>query len=145
MQDYPPADPAYRPVPVATDETVIIPPPGGRGSAALLVAFGIGGAVAVALGAYGRLHEPTFIAVNLAGFSGPLAVKAWMATGAAALAVVQLVSALAMYGKRCPWSPRRRGPVACTDGRAGSRSCWPYRWRSTACTRSASPAGPRER
>ena len=65
----------------------------------LLVPVAIGGAVAVALGVYGRLHEPTNIAVNIAGFSGPLAAKAWLTTGAATFAVVQLVSALVMYGK----------------------------------------------
>jgi hypothetical protein len=101
---YDPTDPAYRPVaPVShqatgqlSDETVSRRP---TGNATLLVPFLIGGAVTVALGAYGRLHEPTSVAVNLAGFSGPLAVKTWLATVAVLLAIVQLVSALAMYGK----------------------------------------------
>jgi hypothetical protein len=70
-----------------------------RSALALLVPFAVGGAVAVALGVYGRLHEPTGIAVNVVGFSGPLAVKTWLATGGVLLALVQLVSALAMYGK----------------------------------------------
>jgi len=65
----------------------------------LILALAIGTAVAVALGVYGRVHSPTGVAVNLAGFSSPLAVKAWLTTGAALLGVVQLVSALAMYGK----------------------------------------------
>ena len=54
------------------------------------------------LGVYGRLHEPTFIAVNLAGFSGPLAAKAWLTTGSFLLALVQLVSALAI-AVSVPW------------------------------------------
>ena len=70
-----------------------------RSALALLAPFAIGGAVAVALGVYGRLHEPTGIAVNVAGFSGPLAAKTWMATGGLVLALVQVASALAMYGK----------------------------------------------
>ena len=70
-----------------------------RSALVLLVPFAIGGAVAVGLGVYGRLHNPTGIAVNLAGFSGPLAAKTWLATGGFVLALVQLVSALAMYGK----------------------------------------------
>jgi hypothetical protein len=70
-----------------------------RSALALLVPVAIGGAVAVGLGVYGRLHNPTGIAVNLAGFSGPLAAKTWLATGGFVLALVQLVSALAMYGK----------------------------------------------
>lgn len=98
MSDYGSADPAYRPGGYDT-RTTTARPPANRGSAALLVPFLVGGAVTVALGTYGRLHEPTLVAVNLAGFSGPLAAKTWMATGAVVLAIVQLVSALAMYGK----------------------------------------------
>ena len=45
-------------------------------------AFGIGSLISVGLGVYGRLHEPTFFALNLAGFSSGLAVKAWLATAA---------------------------------------------------------------
>jgi hypothetical protein len=67
--------------------------------ARLFVPLAIGSAVVVALGTYGKVHEPTGIAVNLAGFSGPLEAKVWVATGAVVLAVVQLVSALVMYGK----------------------------------------------
>jgi Family of unknown function (DUF6529) len=95
-------DPAYRPV-----TTYVVTAPSGRGGATLLVPFLTGAAVTVALGAYGRLHEPTFVAVNLAGFSDPLAAKTWMASGAVLLAIVQLVSALALYGKLpgviAPW------------------------------------------
>jgi Family of unknown function (DUF6529) len=58
-----------------------------------------GAAVAVALGVYGRMHTPTGVAVNLAGFSGPQAAKTWLATVSAAFALVQLGSALVMYGK----------------------------------------------
>ncbi|MCX2712936.1 DUF6529 family protein [Mycolicibacterium sp. J2] len=73
---------------------------------ALLGALAIGAAVAVGLGVYGRLHSPQFFAVNIAGFSGPGAVKSWLATIAVALAVFQFVSALVMYrvlpGGRAP-------------------------------------------
>lgn len=65
----------------------------------LLGAAGAGAAVAVALGVYGRLHEPTGVAINLAGFSGPMSVKSWLTTVVVALALVQLFSALAMYGR----------------------------------------------
>ena len=66
---------------------------------ALVIAFGVGTLFSVGLGVYGRLHEPTFFALNLAGFSSGLAVKAWLATAAFVLAVVQLISALVMYGR----------------------------------------------
>ena len=72
----------------------------------MVVAVVIGAAVAVALGVYGRVHEPQFFSVNVAGFSSPTAVKSWMATLAVALALFQLVSAFAMYrlipGRRAP-------------------------------------------
>jgi Family of unknown function (DUF6529) len=65
----------------------------------LFVPLAIGSAVAVGLGTYGKLHTPSGIAVNVAGFSGPLQAKVWVASGAVVLAIVQLLSALAMYGK----------------------------------------------
>ncbi|MEJ3746705.1 DUF6529 family protein [Actinomycetes bacterium KLBMP 9797] len=70
----------------------------------LLVPLVVGSAVAVALGVYGQLHEPTGIAVNVAGFSSPQTVKVWLATGAILFALVQLFSALVMYGK-VSWFP----------------------------------------
>jgi hypothetical protein len=87
-------DPAYAPVPPAG------PKPKQRASAAkLLVPTAVGGAVALSLGVYGNLHEGTGIAVNVAGFSSPLTVKVWLASLAFLLALLQLVSALAMWGK----------------------------------------------
>ena len=98
----PTPDPAYQPVPAGLTETVV-PVTGTADSAphrasVLIVPFLIGAAVTVLLGVYGGLHEPTGIAVSIAGFSGPLAAKVWLATVAVVLAVVQLFSALAMYG-----------------------------------------------
>jgi uncharacterized protein DUF6529 len=68
-------------------------------TAKLVVPCVIGALVALTLGLYGRLHSPTGIAVNIAGFSSPGYVKSWLATGATVLAIVQVVSALMMYGK----------------------------------------------
>jgi hypothetical protein len=59
----------------------------------ILVPTVAGAAVAVALGVYGRLHEPTGVAISIAGFSGAQAAKSWLATGAFLLAGSQLVSA----------------------------------------------------
>lgn len=85
---------------------------------AIVVAVLIGAAVAVALGVYGKAHDPRFFSINVAGFSSPTAVKSWLATLAAALAVFQLGSALAMYGK-IPGigSPRWLGPAHVWSGR----------------------------
>jgi hypothetical protein len=65
----------------------------------LVVPSLIGCLVALTLGLYGRLHHATGIAVNIAGFSSPGYVKTWLATGAAVFAIVQVGSALVMYGK----------------------------------------------
>lgn len=65
----------------------------------ILVPLVAGALVAVALGVYGRLHEPTGIAVSIAGFSGAQSVKSWLTTMALLFALVQLASAFAMEGK----------------------------------------------
>lgn len=65
----------------------------------LVVPSLVGCLVALTLGLYGRLHHATGIAVNIAGFSSPGYVKTWLATGAAVFAIVQVGSALVMYGK----------------------------------------------
>ncbi|MCF3135463.1 DUF6529 family protein [Streptomyces olivochromogenes] len=76
------------------------PPPEPRPSAArYLVPALVAAAVSVALGVYGKVHQPTGIAFNLAGFSSAAAVKSWLATTALFFALVQVVSALMMYGK----------------------------------------------
>ncbi|GGM05404.1 MULTISPECIES: DUF6529 family protein [Micromonospora] len=83
-------------------------PPAGPGAgrrASLFVPLLAGAAVAVALGVYGRLHTPTGIAVNVAGFSGPQTVKVWLGSVAAGFAVLQLLSALAMWGRLGGFSP----------------------------------------
>ncbi|WP_073266091.1 DUF6529 family protein [Cryptosporangium aurantiacum] len=78
----------------------------------MIVPIAIGAGIAVVLGAYGKLHTPTGIAVSVAGFSGPLTVKVWLATLGMAFGVFQLVTALAMWGKlplRGSWvSPAHR-------------------------------------
>ncbi|MFD1940258.1 DUF6529 family protein [Nonomuraea mangrovi] len=70
-----------------------------RTAVGLLVPLLVGALVMVGLGVYGRLHTPTGFAVGPAGFSGALAMKAWLTTGAFLLAIVQVVSALSMWGK----------------------------------------------
>lgn len=69
---------------------------------ALALPFTFGAMVAVTLGVYGSLHTPTGVAVNVAGFSSPQTVKVWLATASVLFAIVQLVSALGMYGKLGP-------------------------------------------
>jgi Family of unknown function (DUF6529) len=90
----------------------------GRQVTGLIGALLVGGAVSLTLGVYGRLHTPTGVAVNVAGFSGPQEVKVWLASLSFLLALVQLVTALAMYG-RIAWlrTPSWCGPVHRWSGR----------------------------
>lgn len=87
------------------------------GTAGLLVPLLVGGVVAVALGVYGSVHQPTGVAVNVAGFSSGQSVKAWLATVVVLLAVVQLISALAMYGKLGGDAPSWVSPLHRWSGR----------------------------
>jgi len=73
--------------------------PAASAASMLIVPSLIGALVALGLGIYGRVHSPTGIAINIAGFSSPGTVKSWLATGATVFAIVQVVSALVMYGK----------------------------------------------
>ncbi|MFD9254206.1 DUF6529 family protein [Streptomyces bottropensis] len=69
------------------------------GASRYLVPALVACAVAVVLGVYGRAHEPAGTAFNLAGFSSTGAVKSWLATAAFGFALIQLTSALMMYGR----------------------------------------------
>jgi Family of unknown function (DUF6529) len=74
---------------------------------AVLTAVVVGALVAVGLGVFGKVHEPRFFALNVAGFSSGTAVKSWLATLAILLALFQLVFAFVMYrlipGGRTAW------------------------------------------
>lgn len=67
--------------------------------APLLLIAAAGGAVALAVGTYGRVHTPTGQGIVTFGFPAVLPMKAWFATGAFALALVQLLSALRMWDR----------------------------------------------
>lgn len=64
----------------------------------------MGAAVAVTLGVYARVHDPAGRPLVTLGFSGPLQMKAWLTTAAVLLLVVQLITALWMWG-RLPAAP----------------------------------------
>ena len=61
------------------------------------VALLVGAAVAVSLGVYARVHTPSGEPITTLGFESMIAMKVWLATAAGVLAVVQLLTALAMY------------------------------------------------
>lgn len=91
----------------------------GTGRAGLVVAALVGAAVSVSLGVYGRVHDATGDQITSFGFPTLLAAKAWLATGAATLALAQVVSALWMWG---------RLPGA---GRAPAWAAAAHRWTGT--------------
>lgn len=78
-------------------------PPESRAWELLLVPVLAGALVALTLGIYGNMHEGTGVAVNLAGFADhpapTSAVKVTLGTGAVLFAVLQIGSALAMFGR----------------------------------------------
>jgi hypothetical protein len=65
----------------------------------LAVLGAVGLAVAAALAAYAQAHPGDGAALTTLGFSSLLQMKAWLTTAAAALVVVQVLSALAMWGR----------------------------------------------
>jgi hypothetical protein len=73
-----------------------------RQTAGLMVLAGL--AVALSLGLYARLHTSAGRPIFLLGFSGMLQMKAWLSTAALFFVLLQLVTALWMYG-RLPGKP----------------------------------------
>ena len=59
----------------------------------------LGAVVALSIGVYAKVHTPAGRPALTFGFSGILQMKAWLTTAAASLLVVQLVTALWMWGK----------------------------------------------
>jgi hypothetical protein len=65
----------------------------------LLLAGGLGAAVALTLGIYSNVHDPASDLGITLGFSNTITMKVWLATIALGFAVLQALSALWMYGK----------------------------------------------
>ena len=86
-------------------------------SARLLLAAALGAAVALSLGIYGNVHDPSQELVFTLFFSSTISMKVWFGTAAVALALVQVLTALWVYGK-LPWStPPWLGSVHRISGR----------------------------
>ena len=65
----------------------------------LLAAATLGALVAVSLGIYGNVHDPANDLSITLGFKDTITMKVWLASAAALLAIVQIVSAMWMYGR----------------------------------------------
>jgi hypothetical protein len=59
----------------------------------------LGAAVALSLGVYAKVHTPALRPLLLVGFSGMLQMKTWLASVALLLVLVQVTSALWMWGR----------------------------------------------
>ena len=80
-------------------------PPSQIGAAGVLAAAAMGAAVAIALGLYGRVHDPqTDLAITL-GFTDTITMKVWLSSVSVLFALFQIFSALWLYG-RLPISSR---------------------------------------
>jgi hypothetical protein len=77
----------------------------------LLVPLGVGAVVAVALGVYGKTHTPTGRALFHSPFQTMFGMKVWLTAIALGWALVQLVTALWMYGKLGVRAPSWVGPL----------------------------------
>jgi len=109
-----------------------------RKQAGMAVLFLVGAAMALSIRLYARLHTPSGRPVSTLGFSGILQMKAWLTTAATSLLIVQLLTALWMWGHVPGPVRRHHGPRSCTGGAARSPSSSPCRWPSAVPGRSGS-------
>ncbi len=65
----------------------------------LLIIGLVGAAIALTLGIYANAHSPSSDLVITLGFTNTITMKVWLTTIAVCFALVQLVSALWMYGR----------------------------------------------
>jgi hypothetical protein len=83
----------------------------------LLLAAGLGAAVALTLGIYGNVHDPSQKLVFTLVFSSTISMKVWLATIAVAFAVVQVLTALWLYGRLGIKTPAWLGDAHRLSGR----------------------------
>jgi hypothetical protein len=83
----------------------------------LLAIAALGAAVAISLGVYGRVHDPSQQLVFTLFFSSTISMKVWIASLALALACVQLASALWIYGRLGGDAPPWAGTAHRISGR----------------------------
>ncbi len=91
------------------------------GGSRLLLAAGLGAAVALTLGIYGNVHDPSTAQGEQLEFtlffSSTISMKVWLASAALVLAVVQVLLALWIYGRLPFDAPDWAGPLHRISGR----------------------------
>jgi hypothetical protein len=83
----------------------------------LLAVAALGAAIAIALGVYGNVHDPSKELVFTMFFSTTIAMKVWLASLALVFAIVQVLTALWVYGKISTEVPPWAGTVHRISGR----------------------------
>jgi hypothetical protein len=81
-----------------------------------LTAFTVGAVVALLVGLFGRVHDPTLAGTTTLGFSTVIDMKTVVALVVGGLVVVQIVTALWIYGKLGIRVPPWLGTVHRTSG-----------------------------
>ena len=81
-----------------------------------LAAFAAGAVVALLLGVFGKVHDPTLDGTTTLGFDTVIDMKVVVATVIGVLVVLQLIGALWMYGKLGIKAPAWVGPAHRTCG-----------------------------
>ncbi len=81
-----------------------------------LVAFAAGAAVAVLIGVFGRVHDPTLSGTTTLGFHTVIQMKVVVSTVIGVLVLFQGFSALVLYGRLPITAPRWLGKAHRTSG-----------------------------
>jgi hypothetical protein len=81
-----------------------------------LAAFAAGAVVALLLGVFGKVHDPTVDGTTALGFDTVIDMKVVVTTVIGVLVVLQLIGALWMYGKLGITAPAWVGPAHRTSG-----------------------------
>ncbi len=81
-----------------------------------LIAFTVGAVVALLVGVFGRVHEPTLEGTTTLGLTTVLAMKTTVSLVIGALVLFQLISALWIYGKIGAGAPSWVGKVHRASG-----------------------------
>ena len=81
-----------------------------------LAAFAIGALVAVLVGVFGKVHDPTLDGTTTLGFDTVIDMKVVLSAAIGVLALLQVVGALWMYGKLGSPAPSWVGPAHRASG-----------------------------
>ena len=87
--------------------------------AVALTGFALGAVVAVLVGVFGKVHDPTLAGTTTLGFRTVLAMKVVVSVAIGVIAVLQLVGALWLYGKLGLRAPSWLGTAHRVSGSIG--------------------------